>query len=662
MTSQFAVATLPDPAVFLAVVDGVTDGIILTDHTETIRFVNPAVARMFGYAPQELLARDAIPLLAEPGRTAPRAFIASSSDSREQRLSARPRDLQARRKDGSGFPIRVAVTELCEGDARMFAGFVQDLSIPTRAEQQLLESEERNRAIIESALDAVITIDAEGIITGWNVQAETMFGFPAAEALGRRLSESIIPQQYREAHERGLKMFAETGDGPLLGRRFEITALHHDGHEFPVELAVVPLYACGRVSFSAFIRDVTDRVQAADEVQRMRSYLQNIVDSMPSILVGVDIECQVTEWNKGAERATGITVEEAVGAGFAELFPEYQPQVGDMREAIRRHVPVHIERLATEEGGEPRYADVMIYPLLADGATGAVVRVDDITDRVRLEQMMVETEKMMSVGGLAAGMAHEINNPLSGILQSCQNIQRRLSPGLDANRASADRLGLDLDQVQRYLQERDITGFLDDIRDAAGRASRIVADMLAFGRRRETEFVETRLDALLDSVVRLAASDYDLKKQYDFKQIEITRDYDAGLPALYCDPVEIEQVILNLIKNAAQAMAEAGKPPYRLTLRTRYDGNYARIEVEDNGPGMDEQTRKRVFEPFFTTKPAGVGTGLGLSVSYYIITEQHSGTLAVASAPGKGARFVIRLPLGSTAAAHQRMNERVAAS
>ena len=100
MTSQFAVATLPDPAVFLAVVDGVTDGIILTDHTETIRFVNPAVARMFGYAPQELLGRDARTLLAEPGRTAPRAFIASSSDSREQRLSARPRDLQARRKDG----------------------------------------------------------------------------------------------------------------------------------------------------------------------------------------------------------------------------------------------------------------------------------------------------------------------------------------------------------------------------------------------------------------------------------------------------------------------------------------------------------------------------------------------------------------------------------
>ncbi|MEN8108221.1 MAG: PAS domain S-box protein [Pseudomonadota bacterium] len=661
MTSQSAVATSLDHTLFRAVVDSATDGIIVTDHAGTIRLMNPAAGLMFGYDPQELLGFDAGMLLAEPGRNEPRTFIGPSRDRVWERLTGKPRELEARRKDGSGFPIHLTVTPIHEGDLHLFAGIVHDLSVHTRVEQELLESEERNRAIIDSALDAVITIDAEGIITGWNAQAEIMFGYPGAEVLGKRLSDTIIPRQYKEAHEQGLKKFAETGEGPLLNSRFEITALHHDGHEFPVELAIVPLHACGRTRFSAFVRDISDRVQAASEVLRMRGYLQNIVDSMPSILVGVDTECQVTEWNQGAERATGIPVEEAVGAGFTELFPEYEPQLEDMREAIRRHVPVHIERLATEEAGETRYADVMIYPLLADGTTGAVIRVDDITDRVRLEQMMVEAEKMMSVGGLAAGMAHEINNPLSGILQSCQNIQRRLSAELDANRRTAAQLGLDLGKVQRYLQERDITGFLEGIQDAAGRASRIVVDMLAFSRQRETEFVETRIDALLDSVVRLAASDYDLKKQYDFKQIEIVKEYDSGLPSLYCDPPEIEQVMLNLIKNAAQAMAEGGKPPYRLTLRTRCDGDTAQIEVEDNGPGMDEQTRKRVFEPFFTTKPAGIGTGLGLSVSYFIITEQHRGTLSVTSTPGKGARFVIRLPLGR-AVAGKSMHGQVAAA
>ena len=661
MNSPSTVVTLLDQALFRAVVDSATDGIIVTDPDGTVRFVNPAAGSMFGYDPQELLGCDVGMLLAEPGRGESGTFTGPSRDRAGESLTGKPRELEARRKDGSSFPIRLTVTQIHEGDLHLFSGIVHDLNAHTRVEQELLESEERNRAIIESALDAVITIDAEGIITGWNAQAESTFGYPGVEVLGKRLYEMIIPRQYRESHEQGLKTFMETGEAPLLNSRIEITALHCDGHEFPVEVAIVPLHACGRTRFSAFVRDISDRVQAASEVQRMRGYLQNIVDSMPSILAGVDTEGQVTEWNLAAQRATGIPVEEAVGSGFAELFPEYEPQLEDMREAIRRHAPVHIERLATGEAGETRYADVMVYPLLADGATGAVIRVDDITDRVRLEQMMVETEKMMSVGGLAAGMAHEINNPLSGILQSCQNIRRRLSTELDANLRTAARLGLDLGKMQDYLRERDITVFLEGIQDAASRASRIVVDMLAFSRRRETEFVETRIDTLLDSAVRLATSDYNLEKQYDFKQIEIVKEYDSGLPSLFCDPTEIEQVILNLIKNAAQAMAEGGNPPYRLTLRTRCDGDTAQIEVEDNGPGMDEQTRKRVFEPFFTTKPASIGTGLGLSVSYFIITEQHRGTLSATSAPGKGTQFEIRLPLGR-AAAGQSMHGQVAAA
>ena len=258
--------------------------------------------------------------------------------------------------------------------------------------------------------------------------------------------------------------------------------------------------------------------------------------------------------------------------------------------------------------------------------------------------MMVQTEKMMSVGGLAAGMAHEINNPLSGVLQSCQNIQRRLSPDFPANRQTAETLGLDLDQVRHYLESRGILDFIEGIQEAAIRAARIVADMLAFSRRSTAEFAPHQVEEMLEAVVRLATSDYDLKKKYDFKQIEIVRDYEPALNPVYCDHTEIEQVFLNLIKNAAQSLAEGGASSRRITLRTRREGNYARVEIEDNGPGMDEKIRRRVFEPFFTTKPPGIGTGLGLSVSYFIVTEQHKGSITVASAPGKGACFVVKLP------------------
>jgi signal transduction histidine kinase len=341
-----------------------------------------------------------------------------------------------------------------------------------------------------------------------------------------------------------------------------------------------------------------------------------------------------------------VSTERAVGEPFGTLFPEFETQMENVEEAIRTHTPIRTERVITEKQGQTHYADVMVYPLLENGAAGAVIRIDDITNRVRIEQMMVQTEKMMSVGGLAAGMAHEINNPLSGVLQSGQNIQRRLSPELEANRQTAESLGVDLGLVYRYLEERGILGFVDAIQQSASRASRIVADMLAFSRGTKTEFQPARIEEILDTVLRLAASDYDLKKKYDFKQIDIVRDFDPELEWVVCDHTQIEQVFLNLIKNAAQAMSLSNSPPpQRIVLRTRKEDTHARIDVEDNGPGMDEHTRRRVFEPFFTTKSVGVGTGLGLSVSYFMITEQHKGTIDVVSTPGAGSCFTVRLPL-----------------
>jgi signal transduction histidine kinase len=260
--------------------------------------------------------------------------------------------------------------------------------------------------------------------------------------------------------------------------------------------------------------------------------------------------------------------------------------------------------------------------------------------------MMVQTEKMMSVGGLAAGMAHEINNPLGGILQACQNIERRTSLELPKNAEVAQAMGIDLALVRRYLDERGILEFVAGIRSDGARAAEIVSDMLAFSRRSESRLAPIDLSEIVDTVLRLAANDYDLKKQYDFRNVQIVRDWQPGLPLVQCDKTKIEQVLLNLVKNAAQALAghDKHRPP-SITVRLRKEPHYLRIEVVDNGPGMDERVRRRVFEPFFTTKEVGVGTGLGLSVSYFIITKQHKGTLSVESTPGEGSRFIIRLPL-----------------
>lgn len=287
-------------------------------------------------------------------------------------------------------------------------------------------------------------------------------------------------------------------------------------------------------------------------------------------------------------------------------------------------------------------------PLQSEGDAGgrAVVVIEDITERTRIQEMMVQTEKMLSVGGLAAGMAHEINNPLASILQALQVLNRRLDPALPANAAAAKAVGIDLNAMRAYMRERELDNFLEGIRDAGQRAAKIVKNMLGFARKSGGDYAECDLAELLDRTVELAAGDYDLKKHFDFKKIEIVREYQPDLGMVECQSMEIEQVFFNIIKNAAQALKDMPKERSlpRITLRTRAEGNSAVVEIEDNGPGMPEEIRKRVFEPFYTTKSIGVGTGLGLSVAYFIVSENHKGNIVLDSLPGKGARFRIELP------------------
>lgn len=392
-------------------------------------------------------------------------------------------------------------------------------------------------------------------------------------------------------------------------------------------------------------REVDDRKRAEQRARQARNSVQSILDSMPSILIAVDTEGRVTQWNSALERAE-IATEDALGRSVREAFPQLPVQEEDVRRALATGSPVVRSKIGAERKGSTVFLDVVIFPLESGG--GAVIRVDDVSSRVRIEEIMIQTEKMMSVGGLAAGMAHEINNPLGIILQGVQGAFRRLSPTLPANAKVAEECGTDLEAVRCYLEKREIDQYLSGIQEAGSRAAKIVANMLNFSRSNASQLAPNDLNELIEKTIDLASNDYDLKKKYDFRKVNIVREFDSALPQVTCTATEIEQVFLNLLKNAAQALAEhehSDGGPSRIVVRTRAENGYAVAEVEDNGPGLDEDLRKRVFEPFFTTKKPGVGTGLGLSVSYFIITQNHKGTFSVESKPGKGAKFIIRLPL-----------------
>ncbi|RLD04269.1 MAG: histidine kinase, partial [Chloroflexi bacterium] len=273
-----------------------------------------------------------------------------------------------------------------------------------------------------------------------------------------------------------------------------------------------------------------------------------------------------------------------------------------------------------------------------------------VTEQVRIEELMIQSEKMLSVGGLAAGMAHEINNPLAGMMQTANVMNNRLSNlEMPANLHAAETVGVSMESIRAFMEARDIPRMLTAINESGQRVAEIIDNMLSFARRSDAAITSVNLTKLLDKTLELAATDYDLKKQYDFKTIKIVKEYAAPLPYVPCEEGKIQQVFLNILRNGAQAMhkaRESGKEPCFI-LRTSHEkeADMIRVEIEDNGPGMDEVIRKRVFEPFFTTKPVGDGTGLGLSVSYFIIAENHGGTLDVVSKPNQGAKFIIRLPI-----------------
>lgn len=511
------------------------------------------------------------------------------------------------------------------------------LAAQKQAENGLMESEERLQRFAEVTTEGICFHDQGNIIDANPAFASILGYSDSAEVIGRSMLDFIDPSYHELCREK----MAKHDVAP-----WELTILRKDGVKLPIE-STSREYEMGKHTLRVVrIRDISEQKRVAEEIRSLKNYLSNIIDSMPSILVGMDTDETVTQWNLQAESSTGIPATEAVGKPIGAVIPEFTPWIESMRGKTNNHNPAAMEKLLLEKNGERHFYDLMLYPLVANCVEGSVVRIEDVTERARIQEMMVQTEKMMSIGGLAAGMAHEINNPLGIILQAAQNIERRVDPDFPANRQVADELGISLEMMNAYFTNRQIHQFIDNIREASARTARIVANMLNFSHRSESIKEPASLPAIMDQALELAGNDYDLKKKYDFRAIEILRDYGAEIPDVPVVAVEIEQVLLNLLKNAAQAVAEnpAERKP-QIALRIGQEGKYAVLEVEDNGPGMTEEIRRRVFEPFFTTKEVGVGTGLGLSVSYMIVTQNHKGFLEAVSTPGNGARFIIRLPL-----------------
>jgi len=486
--------------------------------------------------------------------------------------------------------------------------------------------------------EGVSTVKVSKVIDmGYNLCLASRKDYPILANILEKAVLSITPEEHSEI----IKKWADTSTEATINRK--LTSRFFIALISAVLLMGIWVYLLKR----AVIQRTRTIEKTKMELQNANEYISTIIDSMPSILVSVSPDCLVTQWNDFAHKATGIPLEKALNQPLEKLIPHIKAEINQISKAISTGKQHYHPKCKYQKDGEVYYEDITIYPLISSGVEGAVIRIDNVTERTQMENIIVQTEKMQSVGGLASGMAHEINNPLGGIMQGYQNILNRIDPDKPKNQAAAEKHNLNLQDMYEYLRDRKVITFLEGGRTSCERAAQIVKNMLMFSRKSNSTLAPTSLSKLIERAIGLGTTDYDMKKKYDFKFVDIVKEYDSSLPLVNCCQSEIEQVLLNLFRNALQAIEGINIDGYnpQLHIRLIKEPKYARIEIEDNGPGIPDDVKKRIFEPFFTTKPVGTGTGLGLSVSYMIITQNHYGTFDVESEVGRGTNFIIRLPL-----------------
>jgi len=376
-----------------------------------------------------------------------------------------------------------------------------------------------------------------------------------------------------------------------------------------------------------------------DELENTRNYIFNIINSMPSILIALDRQLRVTQWNKLAEESTGIKAREAHGLLFTDLLPRFKNEGNIIAQSIESKEKKELTNRSYLLNGQTFYENVLIYPLLLDSEPGVVIRIDDVTKQLNLEQQLNQSRKMDAIGQLAGGVAHDFNNMLGGILGAAQLLKHK-----------------------NCVNEKG-TEFVDMIIQAATRAADLTSKLLAFGRKGKTVSTPIDVNTIINDTIALLSRSID-------KKIALKSSYSATSHMIIGDNSLLQNAIMNLCINSSHAMPNGGEieistqniiadKELMASLPEEADSaEFIQISIRDTGTGIKPEIIGKIFEPFFTTKAPGQGTGLGLSAVYGTVQDHH-GVIKVKSEVGHGTTFDIFLPVSQDDVATPKSEERI---
>ena len=598
-----------------AIVDTVVDGIITISELGIIETVNPAVLDMFGYSEEDMVGQNVKMLMPEPYKKEHDGYLKHHHETGEKKVIGIGRQVQGQRKDGTIFPIDLAVNEMNVGGIKMFTGVVRDISERLEAESKQKDVENRTKAIVDTVVDGIVTISELGIIETVNPSVTRMFGYSEEEMVGQNI-KMLMPEPYKDEHDGYLKHHHDTGEKKVIGIGRQVQGQRKDGTIFPIDLAVNEMHVGGIKMFTGVVRDISDRIAAESKQKDIENRTRAILDTVVDGIITIDKMGVIETVNPATLKVFGYSEEEMVGQNVKMLMPN---PYKDEHDGYLKHHRVTGEKKVIGIGREVegQRKDGSIFPLelavsemMINGQQCFTGIVRDITERKHAETLKEE---------FISTVSHELRTPLTSIRGSIG----LLTGGLAGEFSDKARQLLTIahNNTERLLM------LINDILDL----SKIESGKMDF------KFAEMDVQSFLEEAI---ASNHGYAEQHGVSYVLENNVMGAKLHA---DENRLMQVMNNLMSNAAKFAPQGDK----IVISVNRHHQQIRISVTDHGSGIPKELEPRIFDKFTQadssdTRQVG-GTGLGLNITKAMI-EKHNGRIAFASEQGVGTTFYFDIP------------------
>lgn len=587
-------------------VENLSEGIWAVDARGYTTFVNSSMAGMLGYEAEEMTGRHFFRFMNEYWQ---KVYGEMWEQRRDDFFGEH--ELEFLKKDGGTVYVYLNTSSFHDDRDTFIGGMaaITDITQRKLAEEELRRSEElfRNLFLHHSAVKLIIDPDTGSIIDA-NKAAANYYGWPIERLKRMKMQDinTLSPEELRQEMEN-----ARTG-GCV---HFEFRHRRADGSIRDVEVFSSKIETRGKELLHSVIQDITDRKRYENALRESEEKFRNFFETCKDVIYITDVDGKILDVNPAVKDLSGYERDEITGQLNDIIYSDFVDRKRFTEQISRQGFVKDFEVTYKDKEGVDHFC--LETATVRRDASGNIVGyqgfIRDNTERVKMQEQLIQAEKLSSLGGILSGVAHELNNPLTSIIGNAQLLERKPITG-----EIREKLGV--------IQKESL------------RCTKIVGGLLAFAREHKPERVMSDINEVIEEACSLRK--YELRVD----DVSLMTDLDSSIPETSLDPYQMQQVFINLINNAHHALIEKGGG--RLKITSRSTGDNIIVDFIDNGLGIPEDIRRKIFDPFFTTKKTGKGTGLGLSICYGIVNE-HGGTIEVESNPDQGTCFSIKLPIST---------------